>query len=138
MQSRIVGTTLPVLEFVLEPNETVISEAGELSWMSSSIQMQTHTQFGGGGGFLGALKTSSGRGKPVHDRIPRRGCPRRDCLCHPGPRAHPAGPGRPRNGVSDPPPWLSLRHLSGLSSGLASSNPWERGSSAETDFCCRR
>ena len=34
MQSRVVGTTLPVLEFVLEPNESVVSEAGELSWMS--------------------------------------------------------------------------------------------------------
>ena len=62
MQSRIVGTVLPVLEFILEPNETVISEAGELSWMSSSIQMQTHTQFGGGGGFLGALKRVAGGG----------------------------------------------------------------------------
>ncbi len=62
MQSRIVGTTLPVLEFILEPNESVISEAGELSWMSSSIQMQTHTQFGGGGGFLGALKRVAGGG----------------------------------------------------------------------------
>ena len=62
MQSRIVGTVLPVLEFVLEPNETVISEAGELSWMSASIQMQTHTQFGGGGGFLGALKRVAGGG----------------------------------------------------------------------------
>ncbi len=62
MQSRIVGTTLPVLEFILEPNETVISEAGELSWMSSTIQMQTHTQFGGGGGFFGALKRVAGGG----------------------------------------------------------------------------
>jgi uncharacterized protein (TIGR00266 family) len=62
MQSRIVGTTLPVLEFTLEPNESVISEAGELSWMSSAIQMQTHTQFGGGGGFLGALKRVAGGG----------------------------------------------------------------------------
>ena len=62
MQSRIVGTTLPVLEFILEPNESVISEAGELSWMSSSIQMQTHTQFGGGGGFFGALKRVAGGG----------------------------------------------------------------------------
>src|ERR1700753_347750 len=62
MQSRVVGTTLPVLEFVLEPNESVVSEAGELSWMSSSIQMETHTQFGGGGGFLGALKRVAGGG----------------------------------------------------------------------------
>jgi uncharacterized protein (TIGR00266 family) len=62
MQSRIVGTTLPVLEFTLEPNESVISEAGELSWMSSSIQMTTHTQFAGGGGLFGALKRVVGGG----------------------------------------------------------------------------
>jgi uncharacterized protein (TIGR00266 family) len=62
MQSRINGTTMPVLEFLLEPNESVISEAGELSWMSSSIQLTTHTQFGGGGGFLGAIKRVAGGG----------------------------------------------------------------------------
>ena len=62
MQSRIVGTTMPVLEFTLDPNESVISEAGELSWMSNSIQMQTHTQFGGGGGIFGALKRVAGGG----------------------------------------------------------------------------
>jgi len=47
MQSRIRGTTMPVVEFALDPTESVISEAGELSWMTSSIQMTTHTQFGG-------------------------------------------------------------------------------------------
>ena len=62
MQSRIVGTTMPVLEFTLDPNESVVSEAGELSWMSNSIQMQTHTQFGGGGGIFGALKRVAGGG----------------------------------------------------------------------------
>src|ERR1700693_1498117 len=62
MQSRITGTTMPVLEFALEPNETIISEAGELSWMSSSIQMTTHTQFGGGGGLFGVLKRVAGGG----------------------------------------------------------------------------
>ena len=62
MQSHIVGTTMPVLEFVLDPNESVISEAGELSWMTSSIQMTTHTQFGGGGGILGVLKRVAGGG----------------------------------------------------------------------------
>jgi len=62
MQSRINGTTMPVLEFRLEPNETVISEAGELSWMSSSIQMTTHTQFAGGGGVFGVLKRVAGGG----------------------------------------------------------------------------
>ena len=62
MQSRINGTTMPVLEFILDPNESIISEAGELSWMSSSIQMTTHTQFGGGGGLFGVLKRVAGGG----------------------------------------------------------------------------
>jgi len=62
MQSRITGTTMPVLEFMLDPNESIISEAGELSWMGSSIQMTTHTQFGGGGGIFGAIKRVAGGG----------------------------------------------------------------------------
>lgn len=62
MQSRIIGTTMPVLEFTLDPNEAIISEAGELSWMSSAIQLTTHTQLGGGGGFFGALKRVAGGG----------------------------------------------------------------------------
>jgi uncharacterized protein (TIGR00266 family) len=62
MQSRIVGTTMPVLEFLLEPNEAIISEAGELSWMSSNVQMTTHTQMGGGGGLFGALRRVAGGG----------------------------------------------------------------------------
>ncbi|MDE3106095.1 MAG: TIGR00266 family protein [Acidobacteriota bacterium] len=56
MQSQITGTTMPVLECLLQPGESLISEAGELSWMSSSIQMTTHTQMAGGGGFFGAFK----------------------------------------------------------------------------------
>jgi uncharacterized protein (TIGR00266 family) len=62
MQHRIVGTTMPVLEFTLDPNDSIISEAGELSWMSSSIQMTTHTQMGGGGGLFGVLKRVAGGG----------------------------------------------------------------------------
>ena len=62
MQSSIVGTTMPVLEFILEPNESVISEAGELSWMASSIELTTHTQFAGGGGIFGAIKRVAGGG----------------------------------------------------------------------------
>ncbi len=62
MQHRITGTTMPVLEFALDPNEAIISEAGELSWMSSSIQMTTHTQFAGGGGLFGVIKRVAGGG----------------------------------------------------------------------------
>jgi uncharacterized protein (TIGR00266 family) len=62
MQSRIVGTTMPVLELLLQPGESVISEAGELSWMTQTISMTTHTQMGGGGGFFGAIKRVAGGG----------------------------------------------------------------------------
>jgi uncharacterized protein (TIGR00266 family) len=46
----------------IDPNESVYSESGELSWMTSSIQMTTHTQMGGGGGIFGALKRVAGGG----------------------------------------------------------------------------
>ena len=62
MQTKIQGTTMPVLDVQLEPNESVFSESGELSWMTSSIQMTTHTQMGGGGGLLGVLKRVAGGG----------------------------------------------------------------------------
>jgi len=62
MQTRIQGTTMPVLDVLLEPNESVYSESGELSWMTSSIQMTPPPQLGGGGGFLGVLKRVAGGG----------------------------------------------------------------------------
>jgi uncharacterized protein (AIM24 family) len=62
MQTRIQGTTMPVLEVQLDPNESVFSESGELSWMTQSIQMTTHTQMGGGGGLLGVFKRVAGGG----------------------------------------------------------------------------
>src|ERR1700677_547876 len=62
MQTRIQGTTMAVLDVQLEPNESVFSESGELSWMTASIQMTTHTQMGGGGGLFGVLKRVAGGG----------------------------------------------------------------------------
>lgn len=62
MQTRIQGTTMPVLEVLLDPNESVFSESGELSWMTQSIQMSTHTQMGGGGGLFGVFKRMAGGG----------------------------------------------------------------------------
>ena len=62
MEHRIVGTTMPVLEFALGANDAIISEAGELSWMTQTIQMTTHTQMAGGGGFFGAIKRVAGGG----------------------------------------------------------------------------
>src|SRR5260221_908105 len=62
MNYRIIGTTLPVLELQLNPDESVFAVSGELSWMNSAITMNTTTQFGGGGGVFGALKRMAGGG----------------------------------------------------------------------------
>jgi len=78
---RITGTTMPVLEFALEPNESIISEAGELSWMGSSIQMTTHTQFGGAW-TLRRTQTRGWRRIHLHDRISRRRGPGELAFAH--------------------------------------------------------
>ncbi len=53
---RILGTTMPVLEVQLTPGQTVISQGGELSWMTSAIVMSTATAGAGSSGVLGVLK----------------------------------------------------------------------------------
>ncbi|HVB35089.1 MAG TPA: TIGR00266 family protein [Patescibacteria group bacterium] len=75
MQPHILGTTMPVLEVALDPNESVISEAGELSWMTSSIQMTTHTQYGGGGGIMGVIKRVAGGGSLFMTEFRATGAP---------------------------------------------------------------
>src|SRR6202171_3881719 len=56
MESKIVGTVMPVLELSSQPNEKVFAESGQLAWMSMALQMQTSTSAGGQkGGFMGAL-----------------------------------------------------------------------------------
>src|SRR5260370_15553148 len=62
MQTRLQGTTMPVIEVQLDPNESVLSESGELSWMTQSIQMTTNTQLGGGGGLFCVFKRIAGGG----------------------------------------------------------------------------
>lgn len=58
MQDTVQGTVLPVLEVLLDPGESVVSEAGEFSWMTDTIQMATDSSGGGvsGKGLMGALK----------------------------------------------------------------------------------
>jgi uncharacterized protein (TIGR00266 family) len=58
MRDHIHGTTMPVLDIMLNPGESICAEAGELSWMSAGITMNTTTQGAGGGGMMGALKRS--------------------------------------------------------------------------------
>jgi uncharacterized protein (TIGR00266 family) len=57
MQETIHGTTMPVLELALDTGESVVSEVGEFSWMSDSIQFATNTGGGmAGKGIMGAVK----------------------------------------------------------------------------------
>src|SRR2546429_3422903 len=56
VEHRIVGTTMPVLELMLQPGEQVFAESGELAWISWAIQLQTGTSVGGQqGGFMATL-----------------------------------------------------------------------------------
>jgi uncharacterized protein (AIM24 family) len=43
VEHKVVGTTMPVLEMQLQPGEAIIAESGELSWMTSSIELGTST-----------------------------------------------------------------------------------------------
>jgi uncharacterized protein (TIGR00266 family) len=62
MQHQIIGTTMPVLEITLDPGDRVIAEAGELSWLTSTIELHTSTSAGANKGLFGALKRAVGGG----------------------------------------------------------------------------
>jgi Protein of unknown function DUF124. len=62
MQAQIKGTTLPVLEMLLNPGDRLVAEAGELSWITQTIQVATTTQTGGANGMMGVLKRAVGGG----------------------------------------------------------------------------
>ncbi|HVB05329.1 MAG TPA: AIM24 family protein [Acidimicrobiales bacterium] len=62
MNAEIKGTTLPVLEVTLDAGEEVISTHGELSWMTTNIEMSQTANTGGGGGLMAGLKRMAGGG----------------------------------------------------------------------------
>ncbi len=113
MQTRILGTTMPVLEVLLDPNESVFSESGELSWMTASIQMTTHTQMGGGGGIFGVLKRAAAGASIFMTEYRAIQYPGVGLVCHQGARPHRARRTRPGAGVHGVPARLSLRHAPG-------------------------
>jgi len=47
---------MPVLEMTLQPGESLESQPGELSWMSSNVQLRTSTAMAGQSGVFGVLK----------------------------------------------------------------------------------
>ena len=75
MQHRIIGSTLPVLEMTLNPGDSVIAVSGELSWMGASIQLNTFTGIGGGGGLLGVFKRVAGGGSLFMTEYTAHGAP---------------------------------------------------------------
>jgi uncharacterized protein (TIGR00266 family) len=57
MDHQVIGTVLPVLEMKLDDGESVVAESGELSWMTSSIELSTAaTGKAGAKGIFGAVK----------------------------------------------------------------------------------
>lgn len=55
MQTKIDGTTLPVLQIGLQPGEVIVAEPGELGWMSDNVMLNTTTQTAGAKGIWGIL-----------------------------------------------------------------------------------
>jgi uncharacterized protein (TIGR00266 family) len=75
MEHRIIGTTLPVLELQLANGESVVAVSGELSWMSQTIDLQTTTGIGGGGGLGGLFKRVVGGGSIFMTQYTAQGGP---------------------------------------------------------------
>jgi uncharacterized protein (TIGR00266 family) len=65
METRTVGTTMPVLEITLAGGEKLTAEGGEVSWYTPGLELETSTRFGSGGkgGFMSGLKRSLGGGQ---------------------------------------------------------------------------
>jgi len=62
MQAEIKGTTMPLLEMILDAGESVISSHGQLSWMSANMQLTQTTATGGQKGLMSGLKRAVGGG----------------------------------------------------------------------------
>jgi uncharacterized protein (TIGR00266 family) len=65
MQTRTVGTTMPILEISLAGGEKVIAEGENVSWYTPGMELDTSTRFGSGGrgGFMSGLKRALGGGQ---------------------------------------------------------------------------
>src|SRR5579862_7998811 len=62
MNTEIKGTTLPVLDVTLDAGDEVISTHGELSWMTSNVEMSQTANTGGAKGLMSGLKRMAGGG----------------------------------------------------------------------------
>ena len=110
MQANVKGTTMPVLEMVLEPGEAIISTHGDLSWMTANMQLSQTTNTGGGGGIMAGLKRMAGGGGLFLTRYEATGGPGDGDLRQQG--SGPDLPHRhhPRSRLRRPSPRLGVRH----------------------------
>jgi uncharacterized protein (AIM24 family) len=65
MQSRVDGTTMPVLNVTLDAGDRIIAEGENVAWLSPGLDLNTSTAHGssGQGGFLSGLKRVLGGGQ---------------------------------------------------------------------------
>src|SRR2546428_13017871 len=75
VDAQIKGTTLPVLEMQLNPGDRLVAEAGELSWMTQSIQLRTTTKTAGAKSMMGVLKRAVGGGGVFMTEYEAQGSP---------------------------------------------------------------
>ncbi len=99
MQTRIQGTTMPVLDVQLDPNESVFSESGELSWMTALHPDDYPHADGRRRRTVWCPQARSRRRKPLHDGVSRHAVSRRGLFCDQGSRPHCAGPGWSGTGI---------------------------------------
>lgn len=62
MNAEVKGTVLPVLEVTLDEGDEVVSTHGELSWMTSNVEMSQTANTGSGKGLMAGLKRIAGGG----------------------------------------------------------------------------
>ncbi|WP_181783628.1 AIM24 family protein [Pseudonocardia pini] len=65
MQTRVVGTTMPILEITMAAGERLIAEGEDVAWLTPGFVLETSTRFGSGGkgGLLSGLKRALGGGQ---------------------------------------------------------------------------
>ena len=65
MQTRVVGTTMPILEITMAAGERLVAEGEDVGWLTPGFALETSTRFGSGGkgGFMSGLKRALGGGQ---------------------------------------------------------------------------
>lgn len=111
MQTRSLGTTMPVLDVILAAGEEIIAEGGEVSWLTPGFDMDTSTRFGSGGEGVHERPEAGPRRRPaVPHPVHRAGERWVRGLHGPAPRRHPRAADRPGRQLHGPVRLLHVQH----------------------------